>query len=82
MKLISIALPRIHDFRGIPAPSVDKQGNITIGFREHLSFPEIKSDEVERIHGLEVCVLTSAKGREEGFALLKLLGFPFREEIK
>lgn len=80
MKLISAAFARIHDFRGIPSQSVDARGNCTVGFREHLAFPEIKPDEVERVHGLEVSIHTSAKNREEGLVLLKLLGFPFQSE--
>lgn len=76
-KLINISLPRIRDFRGIPIKSVDSNGNLTLGFKEHNVFPEIKSDEVEKIHGLEVSVVTTAPNQEEGLALLKLLGFPF-----
>ena len=52
---------------------------MTIGFKEHLSFPEISADEVENVHGLEICVSTTARTREEGLELLKLLGFPFRK---
>lgn len=76
-KLIHVALPRVRDFRGLDPHIVDSRGNITIGFREHLVFPEIKSDEVERLHGLEVVIDTTAKTREEGLALLQGLGFPF-----
>ena len=79
-KLIFIALPRIHDFRGLPASAVDQSGNLTIGFREHLAFPEIRPDEVERIHGLEVSIHCTARTRDEGFAFFKLLGFPFQQE--
>ncbi|OGL88364.1 50S ribosomal protein L5 [Candidatus Uhrbacteria bacterium RIFCSPLOWO2_02_FULL_49_11] len=79
-KLISVALPRIHDFRGLPASAVDQSGNLTIGFREHLAFPEIRPDEVERIHGLEVSIHCTARTRDEGFAFFKLLGFPFQQE--
>ncbi|MFA6322412.1 MAG: 50S ribosomal protein L5 [Candidatus Buchananbacteria bacterium] len=78
-KLINITLPRVRDFRGLDPKSVDLQGNLNLGFREHISFPEIKSDEVERIHGLQICVVTSAKTHEEGLELLKLLGFPFQK---
>ena len=77
-KLVNITLPRIRDFRGISEKSVDPQGNLTIGFREHIAFPEIKSDEVEKIHGLQVTIVTSAKSRAEGLELFKLLGFPFQ----
>jgi len=82
LKLVRSAFARIHDFRGIPVKAVDAQGNLTVGFREHLAFPEIEPDEVERVHGLEVSIHTSAKNKEEGYALLKLIGFPFQGEIK
>ena len=78
-KLINITLPRVRDFRGLSPKSVDPQGNLNIGFSEHIAFPEIKSDEVEKIHGLQVSVVTTAKTKEEGLELLKLLGFPFQE---
>jgi len=76
-KLIRVALPRVRDFRGLAASSVDAQGNLAIGFREHLIFPEIRGDEVESIHGLEVAINTNAGNREQGKKLLALLGFPF-----
>lgn len=79
-KLINIALPRVRDFRGLNPKSVDPKGNLNIGFREHISFPEIKSDEIEKIHGLQVSVVTTAKTRDEGVELLTLLGFPFSKE--
>ncbi len=79
-KLINITFPRVRDFRGISENHVDRNGNITIGFREHLSFPEIKADEVEKIHGLEVSLATTAKTKEEGLELFKLLGFPFKKD--
>ena len=82
IKLVHSAFARIHDFRGIPAKAVDAQGNCTVGFREHLAFPEIKPDEVERVHGLEVSIHTDAKTKQEGYILLKLLGFPFQGETK
>lgn len=78
-KLINIALPRVRDFRGLSPKSVDPQGNLNLGFKEHIVFPEIKSDEVEKIHGLEVSIVTTAKNKEEGLELLKLLGFPFQK---
>ena len=77
-KLINIALPRTRDFRGLNPKSLDRKGNFTIGLREHLAFPEIKADEVEKIHGLEVVIATTAKDDERGLELLKLLGFPFK----
>ncbi len=77
-KLVAIALPRVRDFRGLEPKSIDQQGSLNIGFQEHLVFPEIKSDEVEKIHGLEVAIATSAKSQKEGLELFKLLGFPFQ----
>jgi large subunit ribosomal protein L5 len=77
-KLINVALPRIRDFRGIPQTSVDKSGNLSLGFSEHLVFPEIKPEDVQKTHGLEVVIVTNAKDREKGLELFKLLGFPFR----
>jgi large subunit ribosomal protein L5 len=77
-KLINVALPRVRDFRGLEARSIDNRGNLTIGFPEHLVFPEIKSDEVEKLHGLEVVIDTNAKSQQEGLTLFKLLGFPIK----
>lgn len=77
-KLINVTLPRIRDFRGIPDKVVDKQGNLSIGFKEHVAFPEIRSDEVERLHGLQVTVSTDAGTRQKGLALFRQMGFPFR----
>ena len=78
-KLINISFPRVRDFRGISLKSVDRQGNLTVGFKEHLSFPEIKPDEIDNVFGLEVCLSTSAKTKEEGEELFKLIGFPFKK---
>ncbi|MCK4553988.1 50S ribosomal protein L5 [Candidatus Parcubacteria bacterium] len=78
-KLVHISFPRVRDFRGISEKSVDAQGNLSVGFREHLAFPEIKADEVDKIHGLEICIGTTAKNKKEGLELLKLLGFPFKK---
>ena len=79
-KLINVTLARVRDFRGVSSQALDGHGNITIGFKEHLVFPEIKSDEVESIHGLEVAITTSAKTNAEGKRLLELLGLPFAKE--
>lgn len=79
-KLVNISLPRIRDFRGLDAKFMDGHGNLTIGFKEHLSFPEIKSDEVEKIHGLEVTIVTTAHDDKSGLALFKKLGFPIKEK--
>ena len=63
-KLINVSFPRIRDFRGISDKQVDRLGNLTIGFKEHIAFPEIRADEIENIHGLEICISTTAKNRE------------------
>jgi len=76
-RLVNLTLPRVRDFRGLSRKSVDKKGNLSIGFREHVSFPEVSPDEVERLHGLGITVVTDAKTREAGFALLSRIGFPF-----
>lgn len=79
-KLINAAFPRVRDFRGISAKIVDRQGNATIGFKEHLAFPEIGAEEMDNIFGLEVCIATTAKNKEEGLELLKLMGMPFKKD--
>lgn len=79
-KLINITLPRVRDFRGLSSKFLDQTGNLSIGFRENICFPELKSEEIEKIHGLQVTVKTTAKNREQGLELLKLLGFPFQKE--
>jgi large subunit ribosomal protein L5 len=76
-RLISLALPRIRDFRGIPGRSFDGRGNYSLGFREQLAFPEIDYDKVDRLRGLEVSIVTTAKTDEESKRLLELLGMPF-----
>lgn len=78
-KLVNISFPRIRDFRGISEKAADNSGNLTVGFKEHSAFPEIKSDEVENIFGLEISLVTTAKNRNEGLALFTRLGFPFRK---
>ena len=79
-KLVSVTLPRVRDFRGLSPKSIDGHGNYTLGFKEHLAFPEIKADAVDKIHGLEVVINTSAKDKESGLALLEKLGFPFQKD--
>ncbi len=79
-KVIKISIPRIRDFRGLSTDCLDGRGNLSIGFSEHIVFPEIKPDEIERIHGLEVTVVTNAKTKEEALELFRLLGFPFRNK--
>ncbi|NCF75123.1 MAG: 50S ribosomal protein L5 [Xanthomonadaceae bacterium] len=78
-KLINIVLPRIRDFRGISSKSIDENGNLTIGIKEHIVFLEIEMENVEKLHGLEISISTTAKNREEGLELFKLLGFPFKK---
>lgn len=77
-KLVNVTLARVRDFRGLSVKSVDKNGNMSIGFKEHIAFPEIRPDEVERIHGIEVTITTTANNREKGLALMKALGIPFQ----
>jgi len=72
-----VTLPRVRDFRGISPKLVDKQGNLSMGFKEYIAFPEIRPDEIEKLHGIQVTVSTTAKTREEGLELFKLMGFPF-----
>ncbi len=76
-KLVNITFPRIRDFRGISQKQIDQQGNLSVGFKENLAFPEMKVDEIDNLYGIEVCLSTTAKTNEEGRALFKLLGFPF-----
>ena len=78
-RLINLALPRIRDFRGISPKSFDGRGNYTLGLREQLIFPEIEYDSIDQIRGMDVTIVTSANTDEEGRALLKELGMPFRE---
>ncbi|MBU1701384.1 MAG: 50S ribosomal protein L5 [Candidatus Eisenbacteria bacterium] len=78
-RLISIAIPRIRDFRGLPPRSFDGRGNYTFGIKEQIIFPEVKYDKVEKIRGMDITLATSAKTDEEGYELLKALGMPFRE---
>lgn len=77
-RLIHIVLPRSRDFRGIESKSLDKKGNLTIGIKEHIAFPEILPEKAKTIFGLEITVVTTAKSREEGIELLKSLGFPIK----
>ena len=78
-KLISISLPRVRDFRGLSPKSFDGRGNYTIGIKEQLIFPEINFDEVEKVRGMDIVIVTTAKTNEEAFDLLKELGVPFRK---
>ncbi len=78
-KLINVALPRIRDFRGIDPKAFDGHGNYTLGLREQLVFPEIDYDKIDKLRGLEVCIVTTASTNDEGRALLAHLGMPFRK---
>ena len=78
-KLISISLPRVRDFRGLSPKSFDGRGNYTIGIKEQIIFPEINFDEVEKVRGMDIVIVTPAKTNEEAYDLLKELGVPFRK---
>jgi large subunit ribosomal protein L5 len=78
-RLVSIALPRVRDFKGVSPKAFDGKGNYTLGIREQIIFPEINYDKVERIKGLNITVVTTARNDEEGRALLRHLGLPFRQ---
>lgn len=77
-KLVHIALPRVRDFRGVSPKSFDGRGNYTLGIREHIIFPEINYDKIDKIKGLNITIVTTSKTDEEGRLLLQLLGMPFR----
>ncbi|QBI20462.1 50S ribosomal protein L5 [Egibacter rhizosphaerae] len=78
-RLLSVALPRIRDFRGLPARSFDGQGNYTFGVTEQLIFPEIDYDAIDRVRGMDITIVTSATNNEHGRALLVAYGFPFSD---
>ena len=77
-RLISIALPRVRDFKGVSARGFDGRGNYTLGLREQLVFPEIDYDKIDKVRGMEVTIVTTARSDEEARRLLQLLGMPFR----
>jgi len=79
-KLINVALPRVRDFRGVSPKAFDGRGNYTLGIKEQLIFPEIDYDKIDKIRGLEVVIVTTAKTDEEARELLRLMGMPFREQ--
>jgi large subunit ribosomal protein L5 len=81
-RLIHIALPRSRDFKGIDPKAVDQNGNLTVGVKEHIIFPEVSPEQAKQIFGLEITVVTTADNREEGLKLFRLLGFPIKEEKK
>jgi large subunit ribosomal protein L5 len=78
-KLVTVALPRIRDFQGVPDRSFDGRGNYSLGLKEQLVFPEIEYDKIDRLRGMEITIVTTAKTDEEARALLKSLGMPFRQ---
>jgi large subunit ribosomal protein L5 len=78
-RLVSVALPRVRDFKGVSDRSFDGRGNYSLGIREQTIFPEIDLDSVEKVHGMTVCITTSARSDAEARHLLKELGLPFRE---
>ncbi|OWK27207.1 MAG: 50S ribosomal protein L5 [Parcubacteria group bacterium GW2011_GWA2_38_13b] len=79
-RLISIAFPRSRDFRGIERKNIDQNGNLNIGIKEHIIFPEAMSDDIRKVFGLEVNIVTSAKDKEEAEVLFESLGFPFKNK--
>jgi len=78
-RLISIAIPRIRDFRGISARSFDGQGNFSFGIKEQIIFPEIQYDTIDQLRGMDITITTSARDNKEGRALLEAFNFPFRK---
>lgn len=78
-KLFHVALPRVRDFRGVSSKGLDGRGNYTLGLKEQLIFPEIEYDKVEKIRGMDVVLVTSARTDEEAYELLKLMGMPFKD---
>ncbi|MBD3247945.1 50S ribosomal protein L5 [Candidatus Falkowbacteria bacterium] len=79
-KLVNIYFPRVRDFRGITDKTIDKTGNMSIGFKEVLAFPEVEEQSLENVHGLEVNIATSAKDKTEALALFRAMNFPFKKE--
>jgi large subunit ribosomal protein L5 len=79
-KLINAVLPRMHEFQGIPADSFDGRGNYTLGMKEQTLFPEIEYDKVDKLRGMEICIVTTATNDQDGKQLLELLGMPFAKD--
>jgi large subunit ribosomal protein L5 len=79
-RLVNVALPRVRDFRGVSANAFDGRGNYTLGLRDQLIFPEIEYDKIDKLRGMEVTIVTTAKTDEHSRALLKILGMPFRKD--
>jgi len=80
-RLVSAAIPRIRDFRGLPQRSFDGRGNYTVGIKEQIIFPEVDIEEVREVHGMDITVVTSTERDDEAFALLREMGFPFRGSV-
>lgn len=81
-RMLNFALPRVRDFNGLSAKAFDKQGNYNFSIKEQIIFPEIEFDKVDTVHGINVTVTTTAKNKEEAYALLKEFNFPFRDQVK
>jgi large subunit ribosomal protein L5 len=81
-KLVNISFPRVRDFRGISDKGVDRSGNMSIGLKDYSCFPELRAEDIDQIYGLEICLNTNAKNREEGLALFRAFGFPFKKNEK
>jgi large subunit ribosomal protein L5 len=79
-RLMNVALPRVRDFRGVSPNSFDGRGNYSLGFREQLIFPEIRYDQIDKLRGFEITIVTTARTDEEARRLLDLVGMPFRKE--
>jgi large subunit ribosomal protein L5 len=77
-RLVNVALPRVRDFRGIPSKSFDGRGNFALGLKEQIIFPEIEYDKIEKVRGMNIAIVTTAKTDDEARQLLKLMGMPFR----
>ena len=81
-KLVSVALPRLRDFQGVSRDSFDGRGNYTLGIREQLVFPEINYDKIDKVRGMEITIVTTARTDEEGRRLLQLVGMPFKHQVQ
>jgi large subunit ribosomal protein L5 len=77
--LINIALPRLRDFRGVSRNSLDGIGNYTLGIQEHLIYPQIEYDKIDKVRGMEITIVTTAPNDEQSLAMLSMLGMPFRK---
>jgi large subunit ribosomal protein L5 len=77
---VNVALPRVRDFRGVSPDAFDGRGNYTLGLRDQLIFPEIEYDKIDKLRGMEITIVTTAKNDEHSRAMLKFLGMPFRKE--